>query len=269
MKSKKMIGRFISFSLVVATATAFAKELTVAERKAAKAAALQSRIEDDGGEVIRPGSMRGWILFADGQTLVDPYELEEVRDLIWDWLSLDVRVVKSEKVTPDTVAGALKKSGANLGVFLTEDENTPTLLVAPEDRWAIVNVAKLKEGAKNDKYVVMRVKKELVRGFVACCGGLGSSYGAPICAAITKPADLDRCATLDLPIDVLMRFNKYLRGYGVTPAERTPYIYALDEKWCPPPVNKWQQKIKDEMEARAKAEAEKKAGKPATASNGK
>ena len=227
---------------------------TLEERKAARAEREQRRLREDGGEVIRPGTMRGWVLFANGQTLVDQFEVEEARDYLWDTLNFNIKVEKSGRVTPATAAEALTRSGANAGVFLTEDPSLPILLVAPEERWAIVNATKLAEGAKTPKYVEMRIKKEVVRAFVYLCGGASSSYGGSLMGVVRKASDLDRFAEIDLPMDVLMRFNPYMKTLGVTPAERTAYLFALDEPWCPPPANDYQRKVKaDWEEERARA----------------
>ena len=255
----------IALTAVTLSAFAAVKPLkpapTIAERKAAKAAAELQRLKDDGGEVIRPGTMKGWILIADAQKLIDPFEIEEMRDYLWDTLNFNIKVQPSEKVTPQTAVAALKKSGAAAALFVVEDADLPALLVAPEDHWAIVNATKLAEGAKTPKYTEMRLKKEIVRGFVYLCGGASSSYDGSMMGALRSIEDLDRFAKIDLPMDVLMRFNNYMRRLGVTPAERTPYIFALDEPWCPEPANEWQQKVKNawlaEKAAAEKAKAEK------------
>jgi len=260
--SSARLAAAISLAALCASAAVAAKlpkpALTLEERKAARAEREQRRLSEDGGEVIRPGTMRGWILFANGQTLVDQFEIEEARDYLWDTLNFNIKVEKSGKVTPATVSAALAKSGANAGVFLTEDPSLPILLVAPEERWAIVNATKIAEGAKTPKYVEMRIKKEVVRAFVYLCGGANSSYGGSLMGAVRKPSDLDRFADIDLPMDVLMRFNSYMKSLGVTPAERTTYLFALDEPWCPPPANDYQKKVKADWDAereRAKREA--------------
>ena len=157
---------------------------TLEERKAAKAAREFERLKEDGGEVIRPGTMKGWILIANGQTLVDQFEIEEARDYLWDTLNFNIKVEKSEKVTPQNVTEALAKSGANAAVFITEDAALPILLLAPEERWAIVNATKLAEGAKTPKYTEMRLKKEVVRAFVYLCGGANSSYSGSMMACV-------------------------------------------------------------------------------------
>ena len=238
---------------------------TLEERKAARAERERRRLQEDGGEVIRPGTMRGWVLFANGQTLVDQFEVEEARDYLWDTLNFNIKVEKSGRVTPATAAAELARSGANAGVFLTEDPSLPILLVAPEERWAIVNATKLAEGAKTPRYVEMRVKKEVVRAFVHLCGGAGSSYGGSLTGAVRKASDLDRFAEIDLPMDVLMRFNPYMKAIGVTPAERTAYLFALDEPWCPPPANEWQERTKRKWEADKAAAEKARPQKPASA----
>lgn len=270
------IKPLVTATVVVASTLAFSAVKppkpapTLDERKAAKAARELQRLKEDGGEVIRSGTMKGWVLIANGQTLVDQFELEEVRDYLWDTLNFNIKVEKADKVTQQNVTAALAKSGANAAVFITEDPTLPILLLAPEERWAIVNATKLAEGAKTPKYTEMRLKKEVVRAFVYLCGGANSSYSGSMMGAVNKPADLDRFAEIELPMDVLMRFNSYMKGIGVTPAERAPYIFALEETWCPPPANEYQQKIKaDWEEAQAKAKAEREAREAARAAAAK
>ena len=246
---------FVLLILSVAAGVLFAdakktkKTLTIAERKAQKAALHLQRLKDDGGEIIRPGTMKGTILIANAQSLVDQFEVEEARDYLWDTLNFNIKVEKHEKVTPETAVVALEKSKANLALFIIEDSALPTLLVAPEEKWAIINASKLAAGAKTPMYTIMRLKKEIVRGFVYLCGGASSSYPGSMMGAVSKPSDLDRFAKIDLPIDVLMRFNIYLRKFGVTPAERVPYLFALDEPWCPPPADEYQKAVKSRWEA--------------------
>ncbi len=222
---------------------------TVAERKAQKQAMLIQRLKEEGGEIIKPGTMKGSILFANAQNIVDQFEIEETRDYLWDLLNFKINVEKHDKVLPQTAVAALEKTKANLALFIVEDPSLPILILAPEEKWAIINVTRLAEGAKSPVYTVMRLKKEIVRAFVYLCGGACSSYPDSMMGAVSKPSDLDRFAKVDLPIDVLMRFNNYLRRLGVTPAERVSYLLALDEPWCPPPENGYQKAVKAKWEA--------------------
>lgn len=275
------MNKLVVFTCVCAATLAAFSEIkppkpapTIAERKAARAALLEKRLKEEGGDVIRPGTMKGWILIADAQSKVDPYILQEVRDLLWDTLNFDIRVVKSEKVDVATAPAALAKSGANAAIFVVEDPALPMILSAPEDRWGIMNITPLLKDAKTQKYVEMRTTKELLRAFACVCGGFSSAYSAnTVVGPIRKPADLDGFARLDYPMDVLMRFNHYLKRFGVTPAERAPYDQVVFEDWCPPPANEYQKRIKAQWEAdqqrvaKEKAEKEKaatpKAEKPA------
>ena len=222
------------------------KPKTVAERRAEKAAEAAKRMQEDGGEAIRPGTMKGHLLIANAQKLVDPFEIEEIRDFLWDQLNFRIEIRESKPVNPTTVVEALRTSGAGCGVFLVEDPSLPILLLAPEDHWAIVNCTRLAEGAKTQKYVDMRVKKELVRAFSLVCSGGSSTHAGSMFGAIKTASDLDGFPAIEIPFDILDRFNHYLKPLGVTPAERMPYASAVYESWCPAPTNKWQKLIWDQ-----------------------
>ena len=226
-----------------------AKAKTLADRKAEKVAARDKYEREQGGEVIRPGTMKGRLLIANAQKLIDPFEIEEIRDFLWDQLSFKIDVEMSEMVTPETVGATLRKSGAICGVFLVEDKNLPILLMAPEDHWAIVNCSRLAEGAKTSKYIEMRIKKEIVRAFTLVCSGGSSMYPNSMFDAISSASDLDRIGQIEFKMDNLDRFRNHLAPLGATPAIHMSYANAVYEGWAPAPTNAIQRKIWDEAHA--------------------
>jgi len=200
-------------------------------------------VEQDGGEVIKPGPMKGSIQIGNAQKTVNTESLEEIRGMLWKRLGFKINLDTVNPVTLDNVNSALKKSGAAAGIYLVEDKTLPVLLVSPEEHWSIVNVSRLAEGAPTPKYTEMRVKKELVRAFVYTCGGADATRGHQMMNAIRKVDDLDAIAMVDLPLDILMRFNGYMRKLGVTSARRMSYEEACMEGWAPQPTNEVQKTI--------------------------
>lgn len=217
--------------------------LTVQERMAAKAERQRRYEIENGGDAIRAGSMRGSILLANAQKIVDPFELEEVREYFWENTGYNIILKSAQKVGPSEAAAELNKSGSAVGIFIVEDAALPVLLVAPEDHWAIVNVTRLAVGAKNPIYIAKRVQKEVARAIVQVCGGSAGVHGDSLMGALRTVDDLDRYPDINFPLDVLARFEFYLRRLGVTPAIRMPYDQAVMTDWCPAPTNNYQKRI--------------------------
>jgi hypothetical protein len=132
-------------------------------------------------------------------------------------------------------------------LFLIDDASLPTLLSAPEDGWAFVNVAKL--GRNDDPFFESRVTKEISRGFAILCGAFMSQYANPLVSCITKPEQLDAIEKATLPFDSLIRIPTYLDGYGISPYEPYSYMDACQEGFAPAPTNEVQQAIWDKVHA--------------------
>lgn len=224
------------------------KEPSLEQRKMAKADREARYLKEEGGDVIRPGTMKGFLLIGNAQSTVDPFEIEEICDYFWSRLNFNIKVMTYEQVDMGNASTLLAKSGAAAAVFLTENVALPTLLVSPEEHWGIINITRLKKDAPTPVYVMTRAKKELVRAIVHCFGGHCSSFEGSILSAIREPRDLDRYADYELPEDVFDRFRPYLNGLGVTPAERMSFLSAAYESWCPPPTNEYQRVIWEKIQ---------------------
>ena len=122
----------------------------------------------------------------------------------------------------------------------------PAILVAPENRWAIVNIAPIAT-EQRPAYFEARVKKELTRGFSYLCGATNSQFPRALTRGIVDHADLDKNPDFGLPIDVLQRFRTYMETLGVRPAVISTYRKACQEGWAPAPTNEVQQAVWDKI----------------------
>ena len=133
-------------------------------------------------------------------------------------------------------------------IFISEDKNCDIpMLVAPDSRWANVNVAALGD-ANLDK----RIQREVLRAFSYLCGGVSSSYPNPMSYPVTNVKQLDLIENPELPIDVIMRFPEYLKLLGVTPYVQASYRTACRQGWAPAPTNDVQKAIWDKVHAAPK-----------------
>ena len=202
----------------------------------------QSIYKRTGGKLVRPGTMNGEIIYVNCQSSA-PIE----------WIDRNAAYFRKQtklptKVTTGTFEFPDAKTQGNLSLFIIDDPALPSLLHAPESKWVMVNVAKLKDNAR-PQFFEARVGKELSRGFALLAGAQDSSYQGSLMGSVKSTEDLDKFINHKLPVDVLPRFATYVAGYGITPAIEVTYIQAVQEGWAPAPTNDVQKAIWDKVHA--------------------
>ena len=143
------------------------------------------------------------------------------------------------------------EKGAQIVLKVVDDEKEPVMLIAPEDHWGKVNVAKLVsdlpgENAKK-KFIVPRARKMILRALSLLCGGGSSSFRGNL-VSVTTLREMDS-AQEQIAIDMVNRYIPYLEKLGVTRKEMTTYVEACEEGWAPAPTNSVQKQIWDEIHA--------------------
>lgn len=212
-----------------------------AKEKAAQKAAEQ------GGILEKKGLSVGKIVFVDTQSEVDKsVVIGAVEKLDRFILRYDISVVKEPAGKPTEL---MTKTGATVAVILVSDGETPSILVAPDEHWAVVNLRRMDEDLKSEeakkKFFASRCSKQIQRGFAAACGCLSSSFPGNI-ASVSKIRDLDLCADL-LPVDTVSAIRSSLKALGMKPRRLVFYSTACEEGWAPVPTNSVQQKIWDDV----------------------
>ena len=201
------------------------------------------------GYVIREGSQKGVISFINTQSELDRQVIEAAAEVIRSDLRIKV-VTKDEK--PGDPASLVRASEGVLGIVVVADDDTPSLLVAPDDGWAVVNIRKLSAGltteAAKEKFLHRRAKRSLVRAFASVAGGLGSMYPGNLMSA-TSLNELDLAASDSLPEDTKVAIERFLKSRGYAPAMRVPYRKACQQGWAPAPTNDVQRAIWNQVHA--------------------
>lgn len=200
----------------------------------------------NGGFLERAESFKGRILIVDERTVPNAAQLQEVVDGFIKLNKFNVQVVSSRSVEK-CPAKKLKALGANAAIFVVESDESPTLLVAPEDGWAVVNAKKVVVGVEKSRLAPLRIQKETLRALGFVCGGMSTQFEGSIAGPVSKPSDLDGLDGAQLPMDVIATFNKNLAPFGVTPYLRTTYREACKEGWAPAPTNDFQKAIWDKL----------------------
>ena len=217
---------------------------TPEERQLRKQWVLKRRYEHFGGELVRPGTQKGQITVVNCQDAVSPEILNEA-------ISYLVKETRFNIVLEKGVFTAISpKVIGDLSLYVVDSQNLPRMLVAPEDRWAILNVASLKTGrGEKPQFLRSRVLKEMSRTFAGMCGAMSSDFPDSLTTGIYNLDQLDRQEDNRLSVDVIARFQPCLANIKVTPAEITSYRKAVQEGWAPTPTNDVQKAIWDNVRA--------------------
>lgn len=195
-----------------------------------------------GGYVEKTSNMQGKIVFVNAQKTAPRKWVEESGTIFNSHFRNKLRF--NVEVKDGTFEFPAPKIDGEVTLFVIDDAKMPQSLVASESRWAMVNVARLREGdGAKPQFFEARVKKAITRGISVLCGAPDSSYPRCLLTCMTKPEQLDVNPDCRLPVDVIGRFEKYLVGYGVKPAQIKTYRKACQEGWAPQPTNDLQKAI--------------------------
>ncbi len=231
---KKLLILFASGMAVASTAMADAAPTNVAQ--------IVER--ESGGSIITTHKKTKKVYFVNAQSRVSREVIETARKTYEESIRtpIDIADGKFDFRNP--------KIEGELSLYIIDDDDMPMSLLAPEGRWAFVNVAPLAKGrGEKSQFLEARVRKEIARIAGILFGGIGSSYRGNLMSIATSPDDLDKRDSEKIPADVMMRSSGFLLGLGVRPFRLTTYRKACEEGWAPAPTNDVQRAIWDKVHA--------------------
>ena len=206
----------------------------------------EKMLKATGGFIMAPNSLKGKVAIINTQDVVPEKDIQSVASRITSDAKMNFIYQKSAPADP---AQLLKNSGAVAAVIVVNDEKQPIALIALEDGWAIVNVAKIGRGLKTDearaKFVPSRTAKEISRCTAILCGGSRSQFKGNV-MDVNKLEDLDLIID-GLPMDRIVAMKDFLKAKGMTEEKRVPYRKACMEGWAPAPTNDYQKAVWDKV----------------------
>ena len=203
-------------------------QITGAERRAKRIA----KIAAEGGLLTKPYSGR-YVVIENAQSKIAEENLMPKQGGIEGLLQFPVKIVKSGEKFAKTA----------VHIVVADDNDAPTLLVAPEIPWAQVNVAALSADGPTDDVLLSRVQKEVWRAFLFCCGAANSEMQPCVMRTICSLSDLDaQKVRMPCPEPLNKVTNAGLALGLDNPTIRT-YLQACEDGWAPLPTNDIQRTI--------------------------
>lgn len=221
-----------------------------------KAAEIKQRLNDPnskgGGFLVQPGSQKGVIGVFDAQARFPTSEVSKVIATMRQMMHHAFVEKKIDKFSGLPSREDVEKRGATVAVYIVDDPALPILLAAPEDRWSLLNVAKIGKGLKDDaagkSLIDGRFRGELQRAFALACGAWTSQHKNSM-SSVVDQSGIDSLNPDDLMGDLALRYMPYLKSLGITPARRVPYALACMEGWAPEPKTEAQKEVWNKIHA--------------------
>ena len=217
------------------------------ERRAAKRLA---KLKKTGGRIVDMSTMKGKFVFVNCQKSVQSEKVKDVVERLGRHFMSDFSIADGKSsVTVENAGVALAENGATAAVYLVDSKSLPPLLLAPESKWAMVNVAALASDGADAAKLERRVKREMMRAFAGVSGGCGSMDPLCVSRTVTSLSELDALKSGDLSAEPMYRAEDALKAMGITPFRKTTYREACEEGWAPSPTNEYQKVVWEQVHA--------------------
>ena len=225
------------------------------ERFAALSPEEQSKVRAErmmkrfGGMLTKPNTGSGSVAYVNCTKSVSSDFLKKITKEIEDLLSIKIHV-KESSITPqmEGMSKAVLKSGSEVAIFIVENDLYPTLLVAPESEWAIINIAQLSKDNPDKVKLLQRITKQVWRSFGFLCGAADSQTVGCTMKPVSTLDELDGIGQYICP-EPLPSIVSHLKHLGVKPIVTVTYRQAVREGWAPPPTNEYQKAIWNKIHA--------------------
>lgn len=199
-----------------------------------------------GGTVMRPNLEPG-ICFLNAQKTVAASALEVSMTNIRNEFRISCYLREGEFTTLDALAKLAAGKKHACVVCVVDDPKYPQMLAAPDNAWALVNVAPLKADKPDAAKLEERLAKLAYRGFGIAMGAGFSAHAGGLMQPASTLKELDAIYGKASPPDCHFPIQNYCELRKVARGGITPYRVACIEGWAPPPANDVQRKIAEEI----------------------
>ncbi len=255
MTTRVLLARVLPFLLCSALMAQVAAPPAkpTAKDPAAGAALRAALLARTGGFVTAPVT-GPTILFLNTQEqpTAEPV-IRAVTDALARVLRLPIKM--DARVTADPLAATAKLlNDTNIAVVVVVANlpGQPTLLIAPENRWALVNCAPLGGSDVPASLRDERLRKELWRAFGYLMGAGHATSGNCLMQSVRSTAELDALTATGISLENFGRIMTRAKALGIEPQRMSTYRKAVEDGWAPAPTNDVQKTIWNEVKTGAK-----------------
>lgn len=188
------------------------------------------------------------VLLLNTQRRVSEEQLRALSAEVQRFVQLPTTYKNVETAEPLSSALEELKDRSTAAVIVVGDSGGyPTLLLAPESGWALVNVAALAEdGAPADK-IAERTQKEVWRAYGYLMGAANSNFEHCLMKSVSSVADLDALSGKCISPEPFSFIFDHARKLGMTQIRTATYRMAVQQGWAPTPTNEYQRAILEEF----------------------
>ena len=217
-------------------------------RRTADPAAQSNLLAKTGGILMTPASGPA-VLFLNTQTRVPGAGIQAASEQIFKLLRLpcEYRDKPSDEPVAEAIRAVADPARTAAAVVICETPGYPSLLLAPEARWALVNVAALGGADVPAALLAERTRKQVWRAFGHLMGAANSTYESCLLKPVFTNEELDALGAKGFCPDPLNPILQHARKRGISQSRMTTYRKAVEEGWAPAPTNALQQAIWDEL----------------------
>lgn len=209
-----------------------------------------------GGLVVMP-SLGPRIVFLNRQAAVPELVLQQMVNhmQVLCRTAIEIKTLGNSIGEPRAILERELAFGTNkvtAAIFIGDVKGHPSLLVAPDDRWAVVNISALDKAGCTEEVYLDRVRRELWRAVGLAVGGGGAISGKCVLGApVGGIGGLENLGRVPGG-DSLARIQSAARRLGAPMITVATYRRAVEAGWAPAPADDTQRAIWTELKAEAK-----------------
>lgn len=208
-----------------------------------KQKAREELIAKMGGMVLMQDKDPG-IVFLNCQNVVPASDIDQALVTVRKEFFVSCFLKNGEyKGINDLIQQAADKTKIVAIIAVVCNDELPKMLVAADDRVAVVNIKPLMIDNPSPEKLRKRVWLMAYRAFGVAMGAAWTAQGAGLMQRIEKPSDLDRIQGLASAPDSHFPIDAQCRKYKVAHGGYVPYRDACLDGWAPAPTNEIQKAI--------------------------
>lgn len=253
MKMRLIVSAIIAAVFLEGVAATDKSELSPAEKRAAVLEKLKARRQRNPSGGLVAKEVKGpSLLIVNTQNRIPQKVFEKLALDLATYANLPWKATSTEPADGQTVARASLDKGAAGVVAIIDTPDAPAIVIAPEEGWSAVNVAKLAEGNPTPEVFQSRVQKEVWRAAAWAVGGGNSSFQPCLLRGVSTMKQLDAIPLLQPGPEPNNKMIDEAHRRGVQSVRFASYRQACREGWAPAPTNDVQKTIWDQVHATPK-----------------